>query len=144
MQGVNKAIIVGHLGRDPTIRETKDGKKIASFSVATSKSWTDKATGEKKSSTDWHNVVVFNDGLAKVVEQYLKKGAPVYIEGEMKTRKYKGNDGIEKYTTEVVLQGFGGDLQMLGSSGNKPPPPDENAYASGPSESAPLDDEIPL
>ena len=144
MNGVNKAIIVGHLGRDPDIRATKDGKKIASFSVATSKSWTDKATGEKKSSTDWHNVVVFNDGLAGVVEKYLKKGSPVYIEGEMRTRKYKGNDGIEKYTTEVVLQGFGGDLQMLGSSGSKPPPPDENAYASGPSESAPLDDEVPF
>ena len=144
MQGVNKAIIVGHLGRDPDIRTTKDGKKIASFSVATSKSWTDKATGEKKSSTDWHNVVVFNDGLAKVVEQYLKKGSPAYIEGEMRTRKYKGNDGIEKSTTEVVLQGYGGVLQMLGQSGNKPPPPDENAYASGPAESAPLDDEIPF
>lgn len=144
MNGINKAIIVGHLGRDPTLRATKDGRKIASFSVATAEGWTDKVTGEKKSHTDWHNVVVFNDGLAGVVEKFLKKGSPVYIEGKMKTRKYKGNDGIEKYTTEVVLQGFGGDLQMLASSGNKPPPPDENAYAIGPAESAPLDDEVPF
>jgi single-strand DNA-binding protein len=110
---VNKVILVGNLGRDPEIRRTQDGRPIANLSVATSESWRDKNTGERKEKTEWHRVVIFNEGLCRVVEQYLKKGAKVYLEGQLQTRKYTDKDGVEKYSTEVVLQGFNSQLTML-------------------------------
>jgi single-strand DNA-binding protein len=120
---VNKVILVGNLGKDPEIRRTQDGRPIANLSVATSESWRDKATGERKEKTEWHRVVIFNEGLCKIAEQYLKKGAKVYIEGALQTRKWTDQAGIEKYSTEVVLQGFNSTLTMLdgrsgGSGGN--------------------------
>lgn len=115
---VNKVIIIGNLGKDPEIRRTQDGRPIANLSVATSETWRDKATGERKEKTEWHRVVIFSEPLCKIVEQYLKKGAKVYIEGALQTRKWTDKDGVEKYSTEVVLQGFGGTLTMLdGKSG---------------------------
>jgi single-strand DNA-binding protein len=115
---VNKVILVGNLGRDPEIRRTQDGRPIANLSVATSENWRDKNTGERREKTEWHRVVIFNEGLCKVVEQYLKKGAKVYLEGQLQTRKYTDKDGVEKYSTEVVLQGFNSVLTMLdGRSG---------------------------
>jgi single-strand DNA-binding protein len=115
---VNKVILVGNLGKDPEIRRTQDGRAIANLSVATSDSWRDKATGERKEKTEWHRVVIFSEQLAKVAEQYLKKGAKVYIEGQLQTRKWTDQAGVEKYSTEVVLQGFNSTLTMLdGRSG---------------------------
>src|SRR6202162_3785139 len=115
---VNKVILVGNLGKDPEIRRTQDGRPIANLSVATSESWRDKATGERKEKTEWHRVVIFNEGLCKVAEQYLKKGAKVYLEGQLQTRKWTDQSGVEKYSTEVVLQGFNSSLTMLdGRSG---------------------------
>jgi single-strand DNA-binding protein len=114
---VNKVILVGNLGRDPEIRRTQDGRPIANLSVATSESWRDKNTGERKEKTEWHRVVIFNEGLCRVVEQYLKKGAKVYLEGQLQTRKYTDKDGIEKYSTEIVLQGFNSQLTMLDRAG---------------------------
>jgi len=114
---VNKVILVGNLGKDPEIRRTQDGRPIANLSVATSESWRDKATGERKEKTEWHRVVIFNEGLAKVAEQYLKKGAKVYIEGQLQTRKWTDQSGVDKYSTEVVLQGFNSNLTMLDGRG---------------------------
>ena len=115
---VNKGILVGNLGKDPEIRRTQDGRPIANLSVATSETWRDKATGERKEKTEWHRVVIFSEPLCKIVEQYLKKGAKVYIEGALQTRKWTDQAGVEKYSTEVVLQGFNSTLTMLdGRSG---------------------------
>jgi single-strand DNA-binding protein len=115
---VNKVILVGNLGKDPEVRRMQDGRPVVNLSVATSESWRDKATGERKEKTEWHRVVIFNEGLAKVAEQYLKKGAKVYLEGQLQTRKWTDKDGNEKYSTEVVLQGFNSQLTMLdGRSG---------------------------
>src|SRR5574339_352265 len=114
---VNKAILVGNLGKDPEVRRMQDGRPVVNLSVATSESWRDKATGERKEKTEWHRVVIFNEGLCKVAEQYLKKGAKVYIEGALQTRKYTDQSGVEKYSTEVVLQGFNSVLTMLDGRG---------------------------
>jgi single-strand DNA-binding protein len=114
---VNKVILVGNLGRDPEVRHTQDGKTIVNLSIATSETWRDRATGERKERTEWHRVVIFNENLAKVAEQYLKKGSTVYVEGQLQTRKYTDNAGVEKYSTEVVLQNFRGELTMLGGRG---------------------------
>ena len=114
---VNKVILVGNLGRDPEIRSTQDGTRIANLSVATSENWRDKATGERKERTEWHRVVVFNDRLVDVIEKYLKKGAKVYLEGALQTRKWTDNSGQERYTTEVVLQRYRGELTMLDGRG---------------------------
>jgi single-strand DNA-binding protein len=114
---VNKVILVGNLGKDPEIRRTQDGKPICNLSVATSENWRDKGTGERREKTEWHRVVIFNEPLCKVVEQYLKKGAKIYLEGSLQTRKYTDKDGVEKYSTEVVLQGFNSTLTMLDSQG---------------------------
>ena len=113
MSGVNKAIIVGHLGGAPDIRSLQSGGKVASFSVATGESWRDKTTGERKERTDWHRVVVFTEGLVKVCEQYLHKGSKVYIEGKMQTRKWTDQGGQERTVTEVILNSFGHAIQML-------------------------------
>ena len=112
---VNKVILVGNLGQDPEIRSTQDGRQIANFSIATSDSWKDKNTGERREKTEWHRVVVFNEGLVRVIQNYVKKGSKVYIEGALQTRKWTDQSGVEKYTTEVVLQGFNGNLTMLDS-----------------------------
>src|SRR5436190_3625018 len=114
---VNKVILVGNLGRDPEVRHTQDGKAIVNLNIATSENWRDKQTGERKEKTEWHRVVIFNEALGKVAEQYLKKGAKVYIEGQLQTRKYTDKDGVEKYSTEVVLQKFRGELTMLDGKG---------------------------
>ena len=114
---VNKVILVGNVGKDPEIRRTQDGRPIANLSIATSESWRDKATGEKKEKTEWHRVVIFSEPLCKIVEQYVKKGAKLYIEGALQTRKWTDQSGAEKYSTEVVLQGFNGSLTMLDGAG---------------------------
>jgi single-strand DNA-binding protein len=115
---VNKVIIVGNLGKDPEIRRTQDGKAIANLSVATSETWLDKRSGERKEKTEWHRVVIFSEPLCKIAEQYLKKGSKVFIEGALQTRKWTDQAGVEKYSTEVVLQGFNCSLTMLdGKSG---------------------------
>jgi len=115
---VNKVILVGNLGRDPEVRRMTSGEPIVNLSVATSESWRDKTSGERKERTEWHRVVIFNENLAKVAEQYLRKGSKVYLEGQLATRKWTDKDGVEKYSTEVVLQGFNSTLTMLdGRSG---------------------------
>ena len=114
---VNKVILVGNLGKDPEIRRTQDGRPIANLSIATSETWRDKGTGERKEKTEWHRVVIFNKNLADVAEKYLRKGAKVYLEGSLQTRKWTDKDGAEKYSTEVVLQNFNGTLVMLDSRG---------------------------
>ena len=113
---VNKVILIGNLGADPEIRRTNDGRPIANLRVATSENWRDKATGEKRERTEWHRVVIFNEGLCKIAEQYLKKGSKVYLEGQLQTRKWE-KDGVEHYSTEVVLQGFNSQLTMLDTRG---------------------------
>ncbi len=110
---VNKVILVGNLGKDPEIRSFQNGGKVANFSIATSESWKDKNTGEKREKTDWHNIAIFNEGLVRVAEQYLRKGSKVYIEGQLQTRKWTDQSGTDKYTTEVVLQNYNGTLVML-------------------------------
>ena len=157
---VNKVILVGNLGKDPEIRRTQDGRPIANLSVATSDSWRDKTTGERKEKTEWHRVVIFNEGLCKIVEQYLKKGSKVYLEGSLQTRKWTDKDGNDKYSTEVVLQGFNSSLTMLdgrgGGSGGGASDSDSGDFGSpGPTASRKpamagggkrddLDDEIPF
>ena len=110
---VNKVILVGNVGKDPEIRRTKDGKPIANLSVATSESWRDKTTGERREKTEWHRVVVYNEQLAGVVERFVKKGSKVYLEGQLQTRKWQGEGGADRYSTEVVLQGFTATLTLL-------------------------------
>src|ERR1700730_19269841 len=115
---VNKVILIGNRGADPEVRRTQDGKPIVNLRVATSDTWRDKATGERRERTEWHRVVIFSEGLAKIAEQYLKKGSKVYLEGQLQTRKLTDKDNIERYSTEVVLQGFNSALTMLdGRSG---------------------------
>ena len=116
MSSVNKVILLGNLGRDPEIRSMQSGKKMASFSIATSKRWKDRNTQEQKENTSWHNIVVFNEGLVDVIEKYVKKGSKIYVEGELSTRKYQDKEGNDRYTTEVVLQGYNSTLTMLGGS----------------------------
>lgn len=139
---VNKVILVGNLGKDPEIRRTQDGRPIANLSIATSETWRDKNSGERKEKTEWHRVVIFNEGLCKVAEQYLKKGAKVYIEGALQTRKWTDQSGVEKYSTEVVLQGFNSTLTMLdgrggGAGGSFGDEPGGDFGSSGPVSSAP-------
>jgi single-strand DNA-binding protein len=114
---VNKVILIGNLGKDPEVRSMNDGNKIVSFSIATGESWRDKATGERKEKTEWHKVVIFNEALGKVAESYLRKGSKVYIEGALQTRKWQNKEGVDQYTTEVVLQRFRGELTMLDGKG---------------------------
>jgi single-strand DNA-binding protein len=148
---VNKVILVGNLGRDPEVRQTQDGNPIVNLSLATSENWRDKATGERRERTEWHRVVIFNERLADVAQKYLRKGSKVYIEGQLQTRKWTDQDGRDRYSTEVVLQRFRGELTMLdsrndgggggggdyGGGGSGGPPP-----ASG--GGGDLDDEIPF
>jgi single-strand DNA-binding protein len=131
---VNKVILVGNLGRDPEMRSTQDGTRIANFTIATSESWRDRVSGERKERTEWHRVVIFNERLAEIAEKYLKKGAKVYVEGALQTRKWTDNSGQERYTTEVVLQRFRGELTMLDGAGGARGaggPPIEGSYDEG-------------
>ena len=114
---VNKVILVGNLGREPEARKMQDGNPVVNLSVATSESWKDKNTGERREKTEWHRVVIFNDRLAEVAQKYLRKGSKIYIEGQLQTRKWTDQSGVEKYSTEVVLQRFRGELQMLDRAG---------------------------
>ncbi|MBC2803808.1 single-stranded DNA-binding protein [Rhizobium leguminosarum bv. viciae] len=114
---VNKVILIGNVGADPEIRRTQDGRPIANLRIATSETWRDRNSGERREKTEWHTVVVFNEGLCKVVEQYVKKGAKLYIEGQLQTRKWQDQQGQDRYSTEVVLQGFGSTLTMLDGRG---------------------------
>jgi single-strand DNA-binding protein len=115
---VNKVILVGNLGRDPEVRQLNSGEPVVSLRIATSETWKDKATGERKDRTEWHSVVIFNENLARVAEQYLKKGSKVYVEGQLQTRKWQDQQGQERYTTEVVLQRFRGELTLLDGRGD--------------------------
>lgn len=143
---VNKVILVGNVGKEPEICSTQDGREIANLTLATSESWKDRHTGERKEKTEWHRVTVFNEGLVGVVKQYVKKGSKVYVEGQLQTRKWTDQSGSEKYSTEVVLQGFGGTLTLL-SSANRAD--EQEPQRSAPQSSAPststslIDDEIP-
>ena len=150
MAGVNKVILVGNLGRDPEVRRMTSGEPVVNLSVATSETWRDKASGERKERTEWHRVVIFNENLAKVAEQYLRKGSKVYLEGQLSTRKWTDKDGVEKYSTEVVLNRFRGELVMLdgrsegggGGGGGRSGGGADEAPRSF--ERAELDDEIPF
>ena len=144
---VNKVTLVGNLGRDPEVRSTQDGGTIVQLSLATSESWKDKNSGERKEKTEWHRVVIFNEALGKVAEQYLRKGSTVYLEGQLQTRKWADKDGVEKYTTEVVLQRYKGELTMLGNKADAAvesyQPPALKKLDDGPIDGD-LDDEIPF
>jgi single-strand DNA-binding protein len=126
---VNKVILIGNLGADPIVRATQDGREIATISIATSESWKDRNSGERKEKTEWHRVVIYNDGLVGVVKNYLRKGSKVYLEGQLQTRKWTDQQGIEKYTTEVVLQNYSGTLTML--DGKKDDGGNQNNYDDG-------------
>lgn len=155
---VNKVILIGNLGKDPEVRSLNSGDKVVNLSIATSETWRDKATGERKEKTEWHRVVIFNEQLAKVAEQYLKKGSTVYVEGQLQTRKWTDNAGVEKYSTEIVLQKFRGELTMLGGRGDGGGASSGGGYSGGERSSggarsggggrgdfaADLDDEIPF
>ena len=131
---VNKVILVGNLGRDPEVRRMNSGDSVVSFSLATTESWRDKATGERKDRTEWHNVVIFNEALGKIAEQYCKKGAKVYLEGQLQTREFTDKEGHQRKTTEVVLQRFRGELTLLDSRNARGG--EESAYGGGSSSSA--------
>ena len=148
---LNKVLLIGRLGADPEIKQMTNGKSVARLSLATSQSWKDKGTGEKKEKTEWHRIVVFNEGLVNVVQQYLKKGAQVYIEGQLSTRKWKDEQsGQDKYTTEILIQGYNSSLTMLAGGGrgiqndNSPQPISKNSDDVSQMEQNDLDDEIPF
>jgi len=148
---LNKVLLIGRLGADPEIKQMVNGKSVARLSLATSQSWKDKNTGEKKEKTEWHRVVVFNEGLVNVVQQYLKKGAQVYIEGQLSTRKWKDEkSGQDKYSTEIVIQGFNSSLTMLGGGSrgvqndNLTQQTSKNSEETSQIEQNDLDDEIPF
>jgi single-strand DNA-binding protein len=138
---INKVILVGNLGRDPEVRATQDGSKIVNLSLATSERWKDRNTGEQRERTEWHRVVIFNENLGRIAEQYLRKGSTCYIEGQLQTRKWTDQQGAEKYTTEVVLQRYRGELTLLGGRGDSAMGDggfggDSNSYTSQPVDSA--------
>ncbi|MDB4023282.1 single-stranded DNA-binding protein [Pelagibacteraceae bacterium] len=147
---LNKVLLIGRLGADPEIKQTQGGKGFASLSLATSENWKDKNSGEKKEKTEWHRVVIFNEGLVNVVKQYLKKGAQIYVEGQLTTNKYTDNNGQEKYSTQIVLQGYNSTLKMLGGATGSPQGGVDQSSASSslPSDDmsspADLDDEVPF
>ena len=142
---VNKVILVGNLGRDPEIRSTQDGTKIASFSIATSESWKDKQTGERKDRTEWHRIAIFNERLTELAEKYLRKGSKVYVEGSLQTRKWTDTNNVERYTTEVVISRFRGELTMLDSrSGAGDSGAGSDQGGALPSHFDELNDEVPF
>ena len=140
---VNKAILIGHLGQDPEVRTFSNGNKVCNLRVATSESWKDRETGERKERTEWHTVSIFNEGLVGIAEQYLQKGSKVYIEGQLQTRKWQDKDGADKYTTEVVLQGFNGTMVMLSKAEGGTAAQAGSHQAPAPSDGADQD-EIPF
>ena len=143
---LNKVTLIGNLGRDPEIRATNDGREIATFSVATSESWKDKATGEKKERTEWHRIVIFSEGLVRVVKSYVKKGSKLFIEGQLQTRKWTDNENQERYTTEIVLQNFNSSLILLDSRNDTPmqtSAPDQKSMQPA-FDNSEIDDEIPF
>ena len=145
---LNKVLLIGRLGADPEIKQMVNGKSVARLSLATSQSWKDKSTGEKKEKTEWHRIVVFNEGLVNVVQQYLKKGAQIYVEGQLSTRKWKDEQcGQDKYSTEILIQGYNSSLTMLGGGNqNSIPSQDNKQTIEDTSQAAPndLDDDIPF
>lgn len=148
---LNRVQLIGNVGRDPEIRSTNSGIEIASFSIATSESWKDRNTGERKERTEWHNIVIFNEPLVNIVRQYIHKGSKVFIEGQMQTRKWTGNDGVERYSTEVTLPAYRGQIILLdGQRGERAPPASADDYGRPASARASatrnddLDDEIPF
>ena len=147
---VNKVILVGNLGAEPEIKQTKDGRSFATLSLATSESWRDKATGERRERTEWHRIIIFSEGLTRIAEQYLHKGSKIYIEGQLQTRKWQDEAGNPRYSTEVVLQGFNATLTMLDARGNNAgaqaydaPPSQASSLPESATEGA-LEDEIPF
>ena len=136
---LNKATLIGNLGQEPEIRATQDGRRIANLSLATTENWKDKNTGERKSKSEWHRIVVFNDGLVNVIENYLHKGSKIYIEGAIQTRKWQDKEGNDKYSTEIVLQNFGGKLIMLDSKSDN-----QGNQEQAPAPVAELDDTMPF
>ncbi len=153
---VNKVILLGNLGRDPEIRSMQSGSKMASFSIATSKRWKDRNTQEQKEKTAWHNIVVFGDGLVDIVEKYVKKGSKIYVEGELQTRKWQDKDGNDRYTTEVILQGYNCNLTLLDSRNNsqqisdnseqisESKSNDDTSFESQSSDSSDIEEDIPF
>ncbi len=151
---VNKVILLGNLGRDPEIRSMQSGAKMASFSIATSKRWKDRNTQEQKEKTSWHNIVVFGDGLVDIVEKYVKKGSKIYVEGELQTRKWQDKDGNDRYTTEIILQGYNSNLTLLDSRNNSQQinsdqidqsnSKDETSIETQSSDSGDIDEDIPF
>ncbi|MBP7190235.1 MAG: single-stranded DNA-binding protein [Rickettsiaceae bacterium] len=141
---LNKVTLIGNLGKDPEIRTTSDGKEIATFSIATTESWKDRTSGERKERTEWHRIVVFNDGLVNVIKNYVKKGSKLYLEGALQTRKWVDNAGVEKYSTEVVLQNFNAVLIMLDSKGSGDHSSDSSFKSEQNFEHSDLDDDIPF
>lgn len=146
---LNKVLLIGRLGNDPEIKQMQNGKSVARLSVATSENWKDKNSGEKKEKTEWHRVVIFNEGLVNVVQQYLKKGAQIYIEGQLSTNKYTDKDGQEKYSTQIVLQGYNSTLKMIGGGSKMTDSSiDQSSSSSLPSDEisppSDLDDEVPF
>ncbi len=143
---INKVILIGNVGKDPEIRTTQDGKEIASITLATSESWKDKMSGERKERTEWHRIVVFADGLVNIIKNYVKKGSKLYIEGSLQTRKWVDNSGVERYTTEISLQGFGAVLLMLDNSRNNGGDASNHSSLSsgGSFDAEEIDDEIPF
>ncbi len=146
MSSLNKVTLIGNLGKDPEIRTTGDGKEIANFSIATSETWKDKTTGEKKDKTEWHRLVCFNEGLTRVIKSYVKKGSKIYVEGQLQTRKWTNQEGQEVYTTEVILQNYNSSLVMLDSKGeNAPQGANSTNVVNKPEfKNEELDDEIPF
>ena len=141
---VNKVILIGNLGRDPESRRMNNGNAVVSFSLATTESWRDKSTGERKDRTEWHNVVIFNEPLGKIVEQYCRKGSKVYLEGQLQTRKYTDKEGNERQTTEVVLQAFRGEVTLLDKPKDDAKPKDDGGFGrSEPPKQAPKDNGFP-
>lgn len=142
---INKVILIGNLGADPEVRSMQNGKPVCNFNLATSESWRDKTSGERRERTEWHRVVIFNEGLCRIAEQYLRKGSKVYLEGQLQTRKWEDQSGQERYTTEVVLQGFNAALTMLDGKPQQETPASDYREAHGKVDpQAPLDSEIPM
>lgn len=142
---VNKVILLGNVGRDPEIRTTGQGKRIANVSVATTESWKDRSTGERKERTEWHRVVIYNDNLVEVVEKYIKKGTKIYVEGSLQTRKWTDQAGVEKYSTEVVIQAYKGEINIVsGGVSRDDEGDDKKSVAAQKRATADLDDEIPF
>lgn len=148
MAGVNKVIIIGNVGKDPEIRQMQDGFKIANFSIATSEAWKDKITGERKERTEWHRIAVMNERLSEIVEKYVRKGSKLYVEGQLQTRKWTDQSGMERYTTEVVINRFKGEITMLdsrnGAGDFDSPSHSQSQQSFEPEMPASIDDEMPF